>query len=302
MTKNKISIITTYYNCQQYLEQSINSVLSQKTNIDGENIIIEYILVNDCSTDNSLQIVNDIYEKKNMVEKSNIYMYIYNTDENVGCGAARKFGIEKATGDYFMFLDADDYYINDDFVCRAFKDITENSADIVEYGVLFNDATGNQHYVGSKSKIILHDGLEGVYNIFNDNTIKFNVWSKIYTKEIIASKEYDSNREFEDVRTIPYWVKNANKIVIMPNIEINYRANSNSIIRNDNIKTRLGTIKAITEISREFKDNYKILKAIYKRALIDISAIMENKTSMDVGFIEMMEYNNEMLSYLYPKK
>ena len=69
MTKNKISIITTYYNCQQYLEQSINSVLSQKTNIDGENIIIEYILVNDCSTDNSLQIVNDIYEKKNMVEK-----------------------------------------------------------------------------------------------------------------------------------------------------------------------------------------------------------------------------------------
>ena len=50
--KNKISIISTFYNAEQYLDQSIQSVLKQTC----QNINIEYILINDCSTDNSLDV------------------------------------------------------------------------------------------------------------------------------------------------------------------------------------------------------------------------------------------------------
>ena len=291
----KISVITTFYNAESFIERSIYSVLNQITDAD---IIIEYILVNDCSTDHSLDIVNDVYEKKNMTEKSNIHMYIYNTNENIGCGAARKFGIEKATGDYFMFLDADDYYINNDFVIRAYQDITNNNADIIEYGIVFNDPN-----VGIINNVVprkyeFNSGKNALLAMFDTSIIKFNVWSKIYTKEIIHSREYSSEREYEDIRTVPYWILNANKIIVMPSIEINYRANANSIIRNDEITTRLGTIKAFCDIVDSFKDDIIILRVLYKRALIDISAVMENKNSLNDGFTEMEKYNNILLSYI----
>ena len=238
--KNKISIISTFYNAEQYLDQSIQSVLKQTC----QNINIEYILINDCSTDNSLDVAK---EKIKDFEKENFSVSILTTENNLGCGGARKFGIEHATGDYFMFLDADDYYISPTFVSRAYKDITFNNADIVEYGVLYNELNGNSIYMTVKEKIVINNGEEGVYNIFKDNKIKFNVWSKIYTRAIVESYPYSDTRTYEDIRTIPIWVKNANKIVIMPNVEINYRASSNSIIREDGLKTRIGTITAMTE-------------------------------------------------------
>ena len=291
--KNKISIISTFYNAEQYLDQSIQSVLKQTC----QNINIEYILINDCSTDNSLDVAK---EKIKDFEKENFSVSILTTENNLGCGGARKFGIEHATGDYFMFLDADDYYISPTFVSRAYKDITFNKADIVEYGVLYNELNGNSIYMTVKEKIVINNGEEGVYNIFKDNKIKFNVWSKIYTRAIVESYPYSDTRTYEDIRTIPIWVKNANKIVIMPNVEINYRASSNSIIREDGLKTRIGTITAMTEMCEVFKNNRHIIKALYGRAMIDLCAVLENKTSDDPGFNELSKLNTKLLSYIYP--
>lgn len=291
--KNKISIISTFYNAEQYLDQSIQSVLKQTC----QNINIEYILINDCSTDNSLDVAK---EKIKDFEKENFSVSILTTENNLGCGGARKFGIEHATGDYFMFLDADDYYISPTFVSRAYKDITFNKADIVEYGVLYNELNGNSIYMTVKDKIVINNGEEGVYNIFKDNKIKFNVWSKIYTRAIVESYPYSDTRTYEDIRTIPIWVKNANKIVIMPNVEINYRASSNSIIREDGLKTRIGTITAMTEMCEVFKNNRHIIKALYGRAMIDLCAVLENKTSDDPGFNELSKLNTKLLSYIYP--
>ena len=291
--KNKISIISTFYNAEQYLDQSIQSVLKQTC----QNINIEYILINDCSTDNSLDVAK---EKIKDFEKENFSVSILTTENNLGCGGARKFGIEHATGDYFMFLDADDYYISPTFVSRAYKDITFNKADIVEYGVLYNELNGNSIYMTVKEKIVINNGEEGVYNIFKDNKIKFNVWSKIYTRAIVESYPYSDTRTYEDIRTIPIWVKTANKIVIMPNVEINYRASFNSIIREDGLKTRIGTITAMTEMCEVFKNNRHIIKALYGRAMIDLCAVLENKTSDDPGFNELSKLNTKLLSYIYP--
>ena len=291
--KSKISIISTFYNAEQYLDQSIQSVLKQTC----QNINIEYILINDCSTDNSLDVAK---EKIKDFEKENFSVSILTTKNNLGCGGARKFGIEHATGDYFMFLDADDYYISPTFVSRAYKDITFNKADIVEYGVLYNELNGNSIYMTVKEKIVINNGEEGVYNIFKDNKIKFNVWSKIYTRAIVESYPYSDTRTYEDIRTIPIWVKNANKIVIMPNVEINYRASFNSIIREDGLKTRIGTITAMTEMCEVFKNNRHIIKALYGRAMIDLCAVLENKTSDDPGFNELSKLNTKLLSYIYP--
>lgn len=286
----KISIITTFYNADKYIVPALDSIRKQKT--DGFEI--EYILVNDKSPDKSLEIVEK-YIKDYKLDN----WKVYTPEENLGCGGARRYGIEQGTGDYFMFLDADDYYINDDFCLRAFNIMEEEKSDIIEFGMIININNGSRKEVHVPNKVIIEDKQKAIEKMFAGDAIKFNVWTKVFTKDIINTYSYSDERTFEDVRTTPIWVYNASKIIIMPSSEINYRASNNSIIRNDVLKTRLGTIKALTELCEVFKDNLEVLKGIYRRAMLDIEAIMGNRCSKDDGYVEMAEMNRKMLEYIY---
>ena len=292
---DKVSIITTFYNAKNFVLEAINSINQQDIDDDFE---IEYVLVNDKSTDDSLNIVKSFIDAHG---NSHIKFNICEPEENLGCGGARKFGIDHATGDYFMFLDADDYYMHKDFVKRAYHDIVNEKADIVEYGVLFNQPNGQQINNTAPRKLIIENNPSlAEISLFKDNLIKFNVWSKIYTRAIVESFPYSTVRTFEDVRTIPQWIKNATRIVIMPVTEINYRAAEGSIIRNNMIDTRLGTITAISELFPLFKDNLQVLKAMYGRSMVDLEAMLHNHSSNDQGFNEMSRLNTYMLSFIYP--
>lgn len=292
-----VSIITTFYNAEQFIVNAIHSVCQQ---ITTEHFNIEYVIVDDKSPDKSREIILKYFENNPMV--GNTTYRIVEPKENLGCGGARKFGIENATGDFFMFLDADDYYINHDFVKRAFETIVFEEADIVEYGIIFNHSNGQQQANRVNEKLICTNPDVAQLMLFNDNIIKFNVWSKIYRRHIVESYPYSTERTFEDVRTIPVWISNAKKIIIMPTCEINYRAANNSIIRTDMVQTRLGTITAIASLFDRFKHNRDILKAMYKRSMIDLEAILHNHSSNDEGFNEMSRLNTYMLSFLYPEQ
>lgn len=293
---DKVSIITTFYNAQNFVLEAINSINQQ----EFEGFEVEYVLVNDKSTDKSLEMVNAFIEK---FKNANIDFKVYEPEENLGCGGARKFGIDHATGNYFMFLDADDYYMHKDFVNRAYHDIVNEEADIVEYGVLFNQPNGQQINNTIPQKAVIMDNPSvAEIALFKDNMIKFNVWSKIYTRAIVESFQYSTVRTYEDVRTIPRWIANAKKIVIMPTTEINYRAAQGSIIRNNMVETRLGTITAISELFPLFKDDINVLKAMYMRSMVDLEAMLHNHSSNDEGFNEMSKLNTYMLSFLYPQK
>ena len=293
---DKISIITTFYNAQTFIGNAIGSVLGQKV---PDGCEIEYVLVDDKSQDNSRNIVENII---NNTSKENFKFKLVEPENNLGCGGARKFGIENATGNYFMFLDADDYYINLDFVENAYNTITSENADVVEYGVIYNQQNGQQSNSTSPQKIVITDPHDMEIALFKDNLIKFNVWSKMYTRKIVESYPYSTVRTFEDVRTIPIWISNCNKVVIMPIPQINYRAASNSIIRTNWVDTRLGTISAIAELFPRFKDDRQLLKAMYTRSMIDLEAIMNNKSSECEGFDEMSKLNTYMLKFIYPDK
>ena len=293
---DKISIITTFYNAQTFIGNAIASVLGQKVPNECE---IEYVLVDDKSQDNSRNIVENII---NNTSKENFKFKLVEPENNLGCGGARKFGIENATGNYFMFLDADDYYIHLDFVENAYNTITSENADVVEYGVIYNQQNGQQSNSTSPQKIVITDPHDMEIALFKDNLIKFNVWSKMYTRKIVESYPYSTVRTFEDVRTIPIWISNCNKVVIMPIPQINYRAASNSIIRTNWVDTRLGTISAIAELFPRFKDDRQLLKAMYTRSMIDLEAILNNKSSECEGFDEMSKLNTYMLKFIYPDK
>lgn len=290
-----VSIITTFYNAEQFIVNAVHSVCQQVTT---DHFNIEYVIVDDKSPDKSREIILKYFENNPMA--GNTTYRIVEPAENLGCGGARKFGIENATGDFFMFLDADDYYINRDFVKRAFETIVFEEADVVEYGIIFNQSNGQQQANRVNEKMICTNPDVAQLMLFGDNIIKFNVWSKIYRRHIVESYPYSIERTFEDVRTIPVWISNAKKIIIMPTCEINYRAANNSIIRTDMIQTRLGTITAIASLFDRFKHNRDILKAMYKRSMIDLEAILHNHSSNDEGFNAMSRLNTYMLSYLYP--
>ena len=293
---DKISIITTFYNAERFIEKTLQSIVSQYVN--PKQFIIEYVIVDDHSQDSSRSIV-----ERYIKQETNkwITWKLVTPEKNLGCGGARKFGIANATGDFFMFLDADDYYINKDFVSRAYKTIKAEKADIVEFGLVFHQTNGSSTKSVAPQKIVIENNKTLAQTaLFKDNLIKFNVWTKIYRRWIVESFEYSDVREFEDVRTIPVWVNNANKIVIMPTVEINYRAADGSIIRKDWNKTRIGTISAIATHFERFKDNRAVLKAMYQRSMVDLETVLNNHSSENDGFNEMSRLNTYMLKYIYP--
>lgn len=112
--KYKFSVIIPIYNAGQYLDDAINSVISQTIGFSN----IELILVNDGSTDNSEDICMKYKEKY-----SNI---IYVKQKNKGASSARNKGLSLATGQYVNFLDADDLW-ND----QTFKKVYKLKEDII---------------------------------------------------------------------------------------------------------------------------------------------------------------------------
>ncbi|MBO4815553.1 MAG: glycosyltransferase [Clostridia bacterium] len=112
----KISVIIPVFNCEKYLEKCLDSVLSQTLND------IQIILIDDGSTDNSLEII-----KKYANKHSNI---IYKTKSNEGQAIARNLGIEMANGEFICFVDSDDY-IEKDMLETLYQNGIENKSDII---------------------------------------------------------------------------------------------------------------------------------------------------------------------------
>lgn len=293
--KDKVSIITTFYNSENYILKCINSVWEQEI---SDNFDIEYILIDDNSNDKTHEII-DIFFKEYGQLGSCEYKII-KTPQNLGCGGARNFGIANSTGNYIMFLDADDYYIHNDFVLRAYNMMVEHNADIIEFGIKYINQNGErENLVSNKTFVINNNHVGNLSVMFYDNLIKFMPWTKILKRSIIETRPYDTSRTFEDIRTTPYWVYNANKIIISNTIEINYRASRQSIIRENPNDTRLGTVAAIASLFEDFKDNKDILKAMYDRCLVDLRTMTMVDSNGDY-FKEMSRLNTKMLSYIYP--
>ncbi|SIQ04727.1 Glycosyltransferase involved in cell wall bisynthesis [Chryseobacterium sp. RU37D] len=98
-----ISVIIPVYNAERFLEKTVDSAVHFEE-------VKEILLVEDKSTDNSLEIC-----KKLAAENPKIKLFQHPDKGNHGAGATRNLGIEKATGSFITFLDADDYYLPNRF-------------------------------------------------------------------------------------------------------------------------------------------------------------------------------------------
>lgn len=108
----KISVIIPVYNAEKYVSKAVESALQ----LDE---VFEVILVEDKSPDKALQICQELAQKYDQVK-----LFQHPDQENHGAGASRNLGLEKVTGDFIAFLDADDYFLPNRFTAE--KELFKN--------------------------------------------------------------------------------------------------------------------------------------------------------------------------------
>lgn len=97
-TAGLVSVIMPIYNAEKYLQETLASIFAQ------EYTDIEIILVDDCSTDRSAQIIAEL-------QKEHSEIIYFRQEKNMGAGAARNKALELARGQYVAFLDSDDVWL-----------------------------------------------------------------------------------------------------------------------------------------------------------------------------------------------
>ncbi|WP_294284048.1 glycosyltransferase [uncultured Chryseobacterium sp.] len=155
----KISVIVPVYNAEKYVTQAVESALQFDE-------VHEIILVEDKSPDNALEVCQKLAEKYDRIK-----LFQHPDKGNHGAGPTRNLGLEKATGDFIAFLDADDYYLPNRF--DAEKELFKNPAVEGVYGAL------GVHYYSEKAK-------EQYYPLFKDNLT--TVYKKHDPKEVFPGQ------------------------------------------------------------------------------------------------------------------
>lgn len=189
-----ISIIIPVYNAELYLVKCLNSLVSQtKKNI-------EIIIVNDGSTDRSLDIAEKYASKyPDMIKVIN--------QENQGQSVARNVGILESTGKYIGFVDCDDY-VNEKMYEILYNKAVEGNLDLVACNV---------NAVYPSKSITINSGIDFVSKDLTKeerNKLLLNmytvVWNKIYRRDLFENKDllFEPGIWFEDVlflyKMIPY--------------------------------------------------------------------------------------------------
>ena len=157
-----ISVIIPMYNAEKYIAKLLNCLKNQTYRN------LEIIVINDGSTDNSLNIVQEIAKDDNRIRVISI--------PNAGVGNARNIGIENAKGDYITFLDADDY-IDIGTYEKIIEKIKETGTKLLRYNFIKEDESGNI--------IECNNNLENLANkSFNENDIKNIILPSIFEDKV----------------------------------------------------------------------------------------------------------------------
>lgn len=161
--KVKYSIITTIYNLEELLDRAIESVLNQ----DYNNF--EYIIVNDCSSDNS-------YELLKQYRKIDKRIILINNKSNLGLSASRNKALKRASGKYIVFLDGDDSFYENTTLSKIDDTLKNENIDICYFGV---------KYIGGSNKMYLPTAENSTKIARITCDMHFAVASKVWSRKFL---------------------------------------------------------------------------------------------------------------------
>lgn len=333
----KFSVVIAVYNCEKYLSQCLESILSQ------EFADYEVVLVDDGSNDNSPQICDDYAKRYSQIK-------VVHT-ENKGPLSARKTGIENASGEYIITVDSDDCVSNDFFEYLYNQIIKHNNPDGVFFGCTYVDDSLQKIikvqknnftpklYFGDEikeiEKALLHDENEKGINF---GALLFSLCTKVVKRDILYKAMCNcepSIRYGEDLIVSKFIFRylESNKILISDYCGYLYRQNSTSLINSacvskikeyaktvdclescfDKEKNKIsvfsfrvltGVFYTIAKLSNSFFEYKREIKKTktHKKIYRYASSIKISKKSMKDYFkILVVNKNILILSYIYFK-
>ena len=212
----KVSVIIAAYNIEEYIERCIESVINQS------EIEIEIIIVNDGSTDNTLNIIKKMSDLDERI--------IIINQKNQGLVEARKRGLKNANGKFILFLDGDDWLENN-CVEELYKTAIDKNADVVLYNA-YKAYEDKKETFNTFNKNLIDDIKKNpIKNLLLDN-ISPTIWSKFIKRSFIEENniKFPENISYaEDLATVSNIFINNPKIVFNENRLYNYYHRDNSI-------------------------------------------------------------------------
>lgn len=215
----KVSIIVPVYNVENYLERCLQSLVKQTLKD------IEIICINDGSTDNSKNILEQYAKEDNRI--------ILINQENSGVSKARNKGLELAKGEYIGFIDSDDW-VDLNFFEELYNKAKSTNSDIAASSII-REKRGKQedYYVFYDSYSA--DNFEEKLKICDIPNYNY-IWNKIYKTSKLkqANLNFEEGITYEDIIFTPQVVYHLEKLVTVPCVYYHYFCRKNSIVHTKN--------------------------------------------------------------------
>lgn len=271
MNKVDVSIIIPVYNVQEYLSECLDSVISQT--IKNKEIII----VNDGSTDNCSQILEEY--------KIKFPELIIINQENRGISETRNAGLNAATGEYIAFVDSDDF-IEACMFERMYNAAKREKSDVVMCNYILYDEKCHEQNGG---KYIIEGNSEEGYidrtkslKKFLTNDIKGYVWNKLFRRELFNDHKilFPDFKVCEDTPVVFLLLAHSHKIFLLKEPLYYYRQREASLTKIFSIKSMEDMLKGCY-IMRDYievdKVHYEKLISYYRVYLIRTLWVIHNK-------------------------
>ena len=223
----KVSIIIPVYNTEDYLRVCLESVLNQTLQE------IEIIVVNDGSTDNSLEILKE-YEMKHPEKLKVLHK------ENGGLSSARNYGLQYATGEFLAFVDSDDW-IETDMCEEMYNKAKEEQSDIVICDMV-------DHY---PERVVYHHS-----SVFDN---KFHVTAsacnKMFRTEFIGDIRFPIGLWYEDLDFTTRQLMKTNKISVIHKGFYCCHCREVSIMNNNNAEKNKDILTVLERLDEFVNEN-----------------------------------------------
>ncbi len=278
-----VSVIIPVYNVEDYVEKAVYSVINQTYRN------IEIILIDDGSTDHSAYICNQLASKDSRI--------IVCHKKNEGVSAARNTGIEKASGDWLMFVDADDW-IDSDAIERLISIENAESAEIVLATYLW-DFNGKETRASNEGRrIVVYDvdqyrsevlaacmlGPSEAKNLFVENfhnLPKISVpVAKLYKTETVKSNDIRFNTSLalgEDTLFNLQFYMHAKKLIYLNDTIYHYVIRRGSAVNSNLDRKKDMIINLLSELEAFSSDkNEKVQNAFRYFSMILIEEYIQN--------------------------
>jgi len=277
MDKPKISIIIPVYNTEEYVKEAVLSILHQTIKE------IEIIIINDGSTDNSLQVIQEL-------AKSDHRIQIY-SQENKGLSMARNEGIKKAKGKYFYFMDSDDL-LDREALYSCYQKCEQEQLDFVFFDaeVFGIDETICSYFNYDRAKYVedrLYQGKEVLNILLEKKKYNASVCLNLIKQSFLQRIElnfYPGIIHEDELFTGILYLK-AQRVGCIPKAYFKRRVRSGSIMTGEytyrSINGYLSVISQLTEQTKDEKEkNIQVIAGKLIRYILDPSVYNAGQLSL----------------------